>query len=144
MSALYISLSFTFLFSLDFWYCFAWSFTFYDIPFCIAFISVSYGFIFSHCVCASHFPFLRLYFPPSPYCIYLLFYCNSGKIHCLSRSHWQLSYMPKLGFESWLWWETASSQWQSHYGPVHSVHTLYCQVCLTCLLCNQWALHLGN
>ena len=107
-SALYISLSFTVLFSLDFWYCFAWSLTFYDIPFCIQWI------FFSYFVCAPHFTFLRLYFPPSPYCVYVLFYCNSGKIHCLSRSHWHLSHMPKLGFESWQWWETASSQWQSH------------------------------
>ena len=55
-----------FLFSLDFCYCFEWSFTFYDIPFCIVYISVSYEFISSHFVCASHLPFLRLYFPPSP------------------------------------------------------------------------------
>ena len=46
---------------------------------------------------------LRFYFPTSPYCIYLHFHCNSGKIPCLSRSHWQLSHMPKLGFGSWQW-----------------------------------------
>ena len=130
-SALYISLSFYFSFFLDFWYCFAWSFTFYDIPFCFVYISASYEFISSHLVCAPHVPFLRLYFPPSPYCIYLLFYCNSGKIHCLSRSHnWQLSHMPKLGFESQQWWETASSQWQSH--TAHC--TLYTHCVAKCAL----------
>ena len=55
--ALYISLS---SFSLELRYCFAWLFTFYDIPFCIVYISVSCEFIFSHFVCAPHFPFLRL------------------------------------------------------------------------------------
>ena len=128
-SALYISLSFYF-FSSDFWYCFAWSFTFYDIPFCIVYISVSYEFISSHFVCAPRFPFLRLYFPQSPYCLNLLFYCNSGKIHCLSRSHWQLSRMPKLGFESRQWWETASSQWQANKAQC----TLYTHCVAKCAL----------
>ena len=116
---------------MDFWYCFAWSFPFYDIPFCNVYISVSYEFISSHFVCAPHFLFLGLNFPPSPYCIYLLLYCNSGKIHCLSISHnWQLSHMPKLGFESQQWWETASSQWQSH--TAHC--TLYTHCVAKCAL----------
>ena len=32
--------------------------------------------------------------------------------HRLTRSHWRLSHMPRVGFKPGQWWETASSQWQ--------------------------------
>ena len=106
-----------FSFSLDVWYCFAWSFTFYHFLYCI-YICILWIYFFSLCSCTP-FSLFKIIFPPISL-LYLFTFCiiflrlHPGKIHCLRRSHWQHSHMPKLGFESLQRWVTATSQWQSH------------------------------
>ena len=44
-----------------------------------------------------------------------------GENHRLTPSHWQLSHMPRPGFEPRQWWEIACSQWQT--ALLHVVRT---------------------